>query len=194
MGRKPRDISGQRFGRIVAISPISTSGDEMIWDCVCDCGTQKQIGLNTLVSGNTNSCGCLRKERARLLAPSANKAAADIRRQPYGQSSMNSLYEKYNRTAKIRGYEFDLTKDDFKKLTSSNCFYCNKKPSQIAKYTNQFGEYVYNGIDRVDNGIGYTIENCVACCGICNRAKDIMSVHEFHEWIISVYTNLGSTK
>lgn len=194
MGRKPRDISGQRFGRIVAISPISTNKDEMIWNCICDCGVEKQIGVNTLVKGNTNSCGCFRKERARMLAPLANKAAVLVIKQPYGESSLNRIYGRYKHGAIQRGYSFELTKEELRNITSKNCHYCGNIPSQIAKYHAQHGEYIYNGIDRLNNTIGYTIDNCVPCCGTCNRAKDIMSVDQFRDWIISVYTNLGLTK
>ena len=40
----------------------------------------------------------------------------------------------------------------------------------------------YSGIDRIDNAAGYTEGNVVACCRICNRAKETLSVQEFAEW------------
>lgn len=39
--------------------------------------------------------------------------------------------------------------------------------------------YVYNGIDRVNNDIGYLIENCVSCCKVCNFMKRSMSKNDF---------------
>jgi len=39
--------------------------------------------------------------------------------------------------------------------------------------------YVWNGVDRVDNNIGYTLENCVPCNGVVNKAKLTMSKEQF---------------
>jgi hypothetical protein len=58
-GRK--DISGQRFGRLVAMSRIETLGPS-IWSCICDCGTSKVARAQHLLRGSTKSCGCLAKE------------------------------------------------------------------------------------------------------------------------------------
>lgn len=41
---------------------------------------------------------------------------------------------------------------------------------------------IYNGIDRIDNAKGYTIENSVTCCKRCNFAKRNMSYDEFISW------------
>jgi len=57
------DLTGQRFGRLVIVSRAKNSKSGRIrWNCVCDCGgTTIASGIN-LQSGNTKSCGCLRKE------------------------------------------------------------------------------------------------------------------------------------
>lgn len=39
-----------------------------------------------------------------------------------------------------------------------------------------------NGIDRVDNTKGYSVENCVAACRRCNVAKADMAPDQFREW------------
>jgi hypothetical protein len=50
------------------------------------------------------------------------------------------------------------------------------------KKTARSGEvYIYNGIDRVDSNIGYTLENCVPCCEAVNRMKMDLSKEEFIE-------------
>ena len=62
--RKGIDITGQRFGRLVAIEPISrrTRGGHVIWLCECVCGNLAFVPSGQLTSGNTKSCGCLQKE------------------------------------------------------------------------------------------------------------------------------------
>ena len=44
-----------------------------------------------------------------------------------------------------------------------------------------------NGIDRIDNNIGYTNENSVPCCKTCNFAKNILSESQFYLWIKKIY-------
>lgn len=57
-----KDISGQRFGRLVAIEPIGkTKVGNIIWRCKCDCGNEKNVSTKDLGHG-TSSCGCYSKE------------------------------------------------------------------------------------------------------------------------------------
>lgn len=69
-------------------------------------------------------------------------------------------YKDYILSASKRGYCMELQFDDFKILVVSPCYYCKSQK-----------ENELNGIDRVDNSKGYTKENCVACCEVCNRMK-----------------------
>ena len=63
MVNKINDLSGHRFGRLVAIHPTKLdSGRRMLWHCKCDCGSEREVASSHLRSGNSTSCGCLRKE------------------------------------------------------------------------------------------------------------------------------------
>lgn len=53
-----RDITGQRFGHLIALKPLETKKGETYWRCSCDCGNVKDVVLTSLLSGNTTSCGC----------------------------------------------------------------------------------------------------------------------------------------
>lgn len=54
---------GSRFGRLVVIETMSSHNKKhLLARCVCDCGNIKTIRLSRLKSGDTKSCGCLRKE------------------------------------------------------------------------------------------------------------------------------------
>lgn len=62
------DLSGQRFGRLVALSQKgSTRANGALWECVCDCGVTKLILASSLRRGVTKSCGCLQKELQKAL-------------------------------------------------------------------------------------------------------------------------------
>lgn len=54
------DLTGQKFSRLVALRIVGKSkSGEMIWRCLCDCGTETDVKLGKLRSSRTRSCGCL---------------------------------------------------------------------------------------------------------------------------------------
>ena len=59
---KFKDITGQRFGRLIAIRPtekrVSGNGS-IVWECICDCGKKYEVSSNALNRKATQSCGCL---------------------------------------------------------------------------------------------------------------------------------------
>lgn len=58
------DLTGQKFGRLVAIEPLpERKHAKLVWLCSCECGNTKGIISYLLTSGATQSCGCLRNER-----------------------------------------------------------------------------------------------------------------------------------
>lgn len=109
---------------------------------------------------------------------------------PNSNSLFNISYNQYKQNAIMRGFSFDLTKEEFCRLITSNCHYCNGEPIEIEslKRYNRTGKPIYmNGIDRVDSNKGYTIENSVPCCVMCNRMKLNYSLEQFYEHIEKIY-------
>ena len=107
------------------------------------------------------------------------------------------LFWSYKKGAAKRGYTFELTKEQFKEFTKQNCWYCGVKPAQIkyaryhAKHTPTVAYYLYNGVDRVDNEVGYTEANCIPCCGRCNRMKNVLHAEDFIIHIRTIAQNLN---
>jgi len=58
---KAKDLAGERFGRLVVLSLAGRNPRR--WLCVCDCGVEKEVRGDNLLSGHTTSCDCLRRER-----------------------------------------------------------------------------------------------------------------------------------
>lgn len=69
MTKKPyKDLTGQRFGRLTVASLVASPAGTNIptmWVCVCDCGNSLAVRGYNLKNGNTLSCGCLQKDRAK---------------------------------------------------------------------------------------------------------------------------------
>lgn len=56
------ELAGKRFGRLLVIKKAGTSVSGTMWECVCNCGKTVKVSSGRLISGNTESCGCLRRE------------------------------------------------------------------------------------------------------------------------------------
>jgi len=81
---------------------------------------------------------------------------------------------------------FELDKDTFIKLAKDDCEYCGKSEC--------------GGIDQSIVGKGYTDENSVSCCKVCNVDKGVKKLKEFQrrvikraKWILATYL-IGNTK
>lgn len=57
-----KDLTGQRFGRlaVVEFAGVHPTKRNSLFRCVCDCGEERVVKGNHLLSGNTTSCGCTR--------------------------------------------------------------------------------------------------------------------------------------
>lgn len=176
-----KDLSGKRFGKLSVIefdNYYDVKGRRIPkWKCICDCGTVKSIPMNYLTTKQVRSCGCLLKENyIKLKTISVNK-----NKKTPGEAAFNEVLNSYKQRAKRKNYNWDLSLDEFKKIINRDCYYCGITPSQEWKTAN--GSIFYNGIDRKDNSKGYTLENSVPCCKICNYAKRNLSEIEFLSWI-----------
>lgn len=172
-----KSLIGKRFGKLVAtqhLGRIKNSDPDQYWVCKCDCGNEKIIRARNLANGNTRSCGC---------------ASGKL---PKGQAAFNQLRNSYKRGAKTRNLSFELSDNDFRKITSQKCFYCGVVPAQSVAQVHSGrlnGDYIHNGVDRIDNMDGYTTGNCVPCCKSCNYFKGTLSMEGFIKNIERIYNH-----
>jgi hypothetical protein len=75
---------------------------------------------------------------------------------PYKPIIYRKKWNGYIQNAKSRELKFELTKEQFHSLAATSCHYCGTCQENG------------NGIDRVDNTKGYTMDNVVPCCSLCN--------------------------
>jgi hypothetical protein len=74
--------------------------------------------------------------------------------------NMEAYFNSTKNKASTRNYSFNIDFDIFKSLVLSECYYCHHQKNDEV-----------NGIDRINNAIGYEKDNCVSCCKVCNRMK-----------------------
>lgn len=61
------ELTGRKFGRLTVLGFSHSEKYIKYWTCRCECGTIKSIRQQSLLSGNTTSCGCYQKERSKSI-------------------------------------------------------------------------------------------------------------------------------
>lgn len=156
--------------------------------CLCDCGKVKEVKASHVISGATKSCGCYAKEV--LIKRCKGKVSPLLK--PNGHAAKWRLYKRYEFDAQRRDLNFDLSFEKLIDLVQKDCCYCGEPPSKIMKGRQSRSRFIYNGLDRVDNNIGYNISNSVTCCTTCNWMKRTMNKNDFIKHIkkISNYVHI----
>jgi len=186
---KTIDLTCKRFGKLQVIKQISERGNrgQIRWECLCDCGNKHITSGESIRSGKSKSCGCLRKE-----AP-PNKIKD--RKLAMWKQLYNSTVIKRNKKWGIKG---DLSLDDFIFFSKEPCYYCGLENSNLAQDRRGWNKnkqisdtkLKFNGIDRIDSSKGYWSDNVVTCCKYCNTAKNTMSEKDFYKFIQRIYGHI----
>lgn len=172
------DLTGKKFGIITVIERDGANDKGALWKCLCDCGQEKIVGSRYLRNGQTKSCGCQMyyREHKRKYEPK--------------YANINDVFNK-------RYSDGNLTIEQFLEISQMNCHYCGVAPSNnynkfrdrktIDKFTIDSYDFLYNGLDRIDNTRLHDLDNCVPCCKQCGTAKLDYTVENFREWIVRLH-------
>ena len=173
---------GETFGRWKVLNEeilknVGISKKRTFLKCLCECGTIDYVRKDYLLKGSSKSCGCLKKDLARQKGKKQKTEIGYIR----------SLFGDCRRSSKKRKIDFDLKFEEYKSLCILKCYYCNSEPS-LRKIKNPTGiPLPTNGIDRKDSSKGYTKENSVSCCWLCNNIKNSTHIDDFLNHIQKIY-------
>jgi hypothetical protein len=143
-----KDITGERYGRLLVIMPIKKDGrGEYFWICQCDCGNIKTISGNKLRSGNTRSCGCFREEHR-----------GDNNR-THGMAN-NRLYTIW---LNMRSRCYNPKNISYRNYGGRGISVCNEWRGSFEKFMDWSFYHGYNEaltIDRIDFNGNYSPQNC----------------------------------
>ncbi len=102
-------------------------------------------------------------------------------------------YNGYKKRAEDHGLDFTITREEYNDIIFRCCYMCGRESN---------GEHV-NGIDRVDNSLGYAtymtddnviVDNCEACCTECNLMKNNHDHDVFLEKLYDIYVHCISNQ
>lgn len=138
---KAEDLRGKKFGRLEPMEYVNSK-----WLCKCSCGNEKKVNSYDLRSGNTKSCGCLRREmrtknntKHGLSHTNIYAVWLGMRDRCYNEN--NNSYQNYG----ARGIRVSDEWQDFNK------FYSDMKDTYRKNYS----------LERKDNNQDYSYQNCI---------------------------------
>ena len=109
---KSLDLTGKRFGKLIAIKPtLEKRNNSIVWLCKCDCGNTAYVAADCLNSGKTKSCGCMQeeqREKRRILGQKKLKETNFID----GTSILHITHKKLlkNNTSGVTGVSWDSSR------------------------------------------------------------------------------------
>jgi hypothetical protein len=185
---------GQKFERLLVLEYLGfdKSRHDTILKCICNCGVIVETAWQGLRTGGTKSCGCLKKEMGKVRLTGQTWS-----RKEKGEGGFQTFLRYLKNGAKTRALAYELTDEQVKEISIQNCYYCDTFPNiktttskdHMTEEGIKHSEYIHNGIDRLDNGKGYILNNCVACCTTCNIMKMTLGEQEFYKHIERIYNN-----
>ena len=154
---KKIDLTGQRFGRLVVIREYGRDKHgNVLWLCRClgkngnDCGKEVVVRGGHLLSEHTQSCGCLSREQIASLSTTHG-----CTHEPW--------YPTYEAMMQRCGHSKGASERSLRDYRDRGITVCEL----WQKYPLAFGDWLFAHrwhkglqIDRIDNNLGYSPENC----------------------------------
>lgn len=144
---KKIDLTGQTINRLVVIREAGrTKGGKVTWLCRCECGAETVVTSDHLRSEHTQSCGCLKRERATT----------------HGCTS-EPWYPTYHTMMQRCGH-WEGTSEHHRRLYRDRgitvCELWRNSPRAFGDWLLSHGWCSGLQIDRIDNDKGYSPDNC----------------------------------
>ena len=182
---KSKEVINEIFGTYKILTLGSIKNGIRYYNVQCEYCNSQSIQSITHLRNNPKSCSNCKYERRNVT--------------PTLDAPRNCVKSTYLTGAKNRNLEFSLSDKEFDQLIFSDCYFCGCKPTEYQsdfKFNRTNLEFKRNGIDRLDSLKGYTKENCVSCCSVCNLMKMTLHYNDFINHIEKIHTylvNKGST-
>ena len=158
---KKIDLSGQTINRLVVIREAGRdNGGRVLWLCRClgkngdDCGKEVVVSGNDLRDGHTKSCGCLKRElcRERIMPRHTTHGCS---RKPWYKVYYSMMERCGHRTGAS-----ERSLRDYRDRGIMVCELWQKSPQDFGNWLLAHGWRKGLQIDRIDNSLGYSPENC----------------------------------
>lgn len=162
------DLTGKRFVRWTVISQEPSDDHGTRWLCHCDCGNEKIVGSNSLISGDSKSCGCYFDD--------TNRERAKTTFRKHGQSGTPQYvcYHARLRRERRKLLDFGWTLEMNQLLLSlqTSCAICGASSHLVVDH-----------VKPLSKGNGLYPGNAIVLCHSCNSKKQSRDLTELpREW------------
>lgn len=143
------DLSGRRFGRLVAMRVHSAQDGNVRWECLCDCGGTCYPTRHNLQAGNHHSCGCLRRE------------IASMKTLTHGESPRSGSSREYNSWSGAKSRCFCPTSQKYPSYGGRGITMCAEWRDSFESFLRDMGRRpIGMSLDRINVNGHYEPSNC----------------------------------
>ena len=142
------DLTGKVFGRLTV---VSRKEEPSVWVCLCSCGATTEVVTSRLNSGNTKSCGCLKRN---ILGDSSRThGMANSRVKGYANKAYGVWQAMRDRCS-------NPNRADFHRYGGRGVSVCQRWEKFENFYADMGEPPTGTSLDRIDNDKGYSKKNC----------------------------------
>lgn len=146
---------GKKYNRLTVLEPAGfrtySKKRRRMYRCRCDCGNIVVVLASSLKTGNTNSCGCYKKDRC---------SAACLRRATHGNCSKGEISGTYTSWCSMKNRCNNPNYVEYRYYGGRGITVCERW-LKFENFLADMGERPEGkSIDRIDNNKGYSPDNC----------------------------------
>lgn len=134
----------QKIGELTAVRMVGRQGHNLLWECICVCGTTFNATASNIISGNTRSCGCHKR-----------KVSSDALR-THGLSGTRSHWIWQNMMRRC----YDPKNSAYADYGERGIAVCERWHDMRNFYADMGERPKGRSLDRKNNDLGYSPENC----------------------------------
>lgn len=132
--------------KYIGYHPQPCGRNAYYYECLCECGNRKTMSEINLINGNTKSCGCFRKARAKV----------------FSKSHGDSCSKTYNTWASMKQRCLNKNHVGYSNYGGRGITICKEWLESYDSFLRDMGQKPSqkHSLDRIDNEAGYSKDNC----------------------------------